>query len=170
MLRKQQQRKVDYTATQLLLQRMRIMKEEANPIIIIIIAITTPALLKPEEKKAKSDRDHMLVISNPKWTIFLPQILPKSCTNSSHSRDQSREPPERASARARKDRSIDDIHSYNPSVATSISTSITTSITALLCECIHPRIVSISVGVVRQSRNQISSIPSSSSPLQNIHS
>jgi hypothetical protein len=43
MLRKkqQQQRKVDYTATQLL-QRMRIMKEEANPI-IIIIAITTPA-------------------------------------------------------------------------------------------------------------------------------
>jgi hypothetical protein len=108
MLRKQQQRKVDYTATQLL-QRMRIMKEEANPIIIIliIIPITTPASLKPEEKRTKSDRDHMLVISNPKWTIFLPQILPKSCTNSSRSRDQSREPllPERACARAKVDRS-----------------------------------------------------------------
>jgi hypothetical protein len=71
MLRKQQQqqRKVDYTATQLLLQRMRIMKEEANP--IIIIAITTPASLKPEGKKTKSDRDHMLVISNPKLDDIL---------------------------------------------------------------------------------------------------
>jgi hypothetical protein len=62
MLRKQPQRKVDYKATQLL-QRMRIMKEEANPIIIIIIiAITTPASLKPERKRTKSDRDHLLVL------------------------------------------------------------------------------------------------------------
>jgi hypothetical protein len=113
MLRKkqQQQRKVDCTATQLL-QRMRIMKEEANPI-IIIIAITRPASLKPEEKKPKSELDHMLVISNPKWTIFLPQILPKSCTNSSRSRGQSREPlVPSARGRAKIDRPIDDIHSY----------------------------------------------------------
>ncbi len=175
ILRKQQQRKVDYTATQLLLQPMRIMKEEANPIIIIIIAITTPASLKPEPKKneirsrshacdLKSQMDDILAANSSQVVYkFFPQSRSKSGTSL----------PERA--RARKDRSIDDMHSYihsflHPSVATSISTSITTSITAPLCECIHPRIKSIYVGSSSSIQKPNIIHPSSSSPLQNIHS
>jgi hypothetical protein len=134
---------------------MRIMKEEANPIIIIliIIPITTPASLKPEEKKMKSDRGHMLVISNPKWKIFLPQILRKSCTNSSRSREQSREPlVPSVRGRAKIDRSTISIPT---SIRCYIHLYIHYDIHNSSTVCMHP---SIYVGVVRQSRNQISSI------------